>query len=81
MAEANPIHYGIFFSPCSLPFLLMSYPNTSALSIYCESLGIIKLVISQQAKDAKRTTAKYSRLSIMPRDSTAMVIVAKQILY
>lgn len=80
-AQAKPIHSGIYFSPCSLPFLLISNPNTLALSMYWQSLGMIKLVMSQQIKAAMTITAKYSRFRIIPKESTAMVIAARQILY
>lgn len=49
--------------------------------MYSESLGMSKFVMSQQVNAAKMIVAKYSRFRIMPRDRTARVIDARQILY
>jgi hypothetical protein len=57
IAAAKPIHYGIYFYPPLLPFLLISSPKIFFFSINYETLGM-SIWVSLQLLAPKRVNTK-----------------------
>jgi len=79
MAAAKPTHYGIYFYPPLLPFLLISNPKIFFFSINYDTFGTSRLVSFQllTAKTANTNAVLIWNCEIAMMDDIMAIITVK----